>query len=706
MTTPRPSPGARPQSAQPARSGTRPPPSPGRNPDRETTPNRNDRFTQQQMYDLLIRAGATPQEATTLAAIGMAESGGRPDASNLSDPHGGSHGLWQINGVHTKDFATLKDPVKNAQWAVRLLRRDGVSIWGAYTNGSYRQFLPQGAGAKPDGRPVPAAGMPSGASEGAVKAAIDLGMSFIGQPYKWGGDSPEEGFDCSGLIQYIYGRHGVKLPRVSAEQARAGVAVSARTAQAGDLIAFDNDPNRPGVDHIGIYLGDGKMLQAPRTGRNIEVVAVNLDRAAAIRRVAPPDGYRGLNRNGSTYVYPATVGQAATDPSTITAGTGGGDESGVPGYDPSSMLGADGQVDPDKAIGTYGYIAELANSVPEIRSTLTRAIMEGWEPVRFQAELQRTNWWRTTSDNQRQVELLKKTNPGEYRRQRQQMIDRINILARQYGAREGTQRVFILAERFLSLGSTDAEIERLIAADVRVAPTGSDQQNTGAAAVTVDNLRGRARTQRITLTDPVLQQWVSNILRGDLSVEAFDSYLLAQARKQNPDIPVSAFERGMTVDAYRQQESQTLEALRSQAKKYMLPMSEETLRKWAGQISAGDVMPEAFTDYLKSQAKSLRPGLSEAIDRGITPEDYFEPYRQVAAQTLEVAPDQVDFTNPMYEAAIDRVDPATGKRGPMSLNDYRVYLRGRPEYRKTRQGQQMGAEFVNSLTETFGKVAF
>src|SRR5437868_11636941 len=82
--------------------------------------------------------------------------------------------------------------------------------------------------------------MPDGLSP-----AVDVAQRFLGVPYVWGGESPS-GFDCSGLVQYVYGQLGVSLPRVAADQARVGQPVaSLADARPGDLLAFQ-DP----VDHI------------------------------------------------------------------------------------------------------------------------------------------------------------------------------------------------------------------------------------------------------------------------------------------------------------------------------------------------------------------------------------------------------------------------------------------------------------------------
>jgi cell wall-associated NlpC family hydrolase len=112
---------------------------------------------------------------------------------------------------------------------------------------------------------------------------LAIGEQFIGTPYKWGGTTPQGGFDCSGLVQYVFKQAGINLPRVSADQAKAGTAVSSlEEARPGDLVFWRGQGGRP--NHIGIYAGDGKMLEAPRTGLNVRYRDITKT-PHAIRRV-------------------------------------------------------------------------------------------------------------------------------------------------------------------------------------------------------------------------------------------------------------------------------------------------------------------------------------------------------------------------------------------------------------------------------------
>ncbi|GAA2735685.1 hypothetical protein GCM10009867_18590 [Pedococcus aerophilus] len=125
---------------------------------------------------------------------------------------------------------------------------------------------------------------PTTSTSGDVGArAVEAGKKYLGVPYVWGGTDPAKGLDCSGLVQRAFADVGVRLPRVAADQARMGTAVpSLDQAQPGDLLAFGSP-----VDHIGIYVGDHKMLVAPRAGQDVKIQDV-YKTPTAIRRIAAP----------------------------------------------------------------------------------------------------------------------------------------------------------------------------------------------------------------------------------------------------------------------------------------------------------------------------------------------------------------------------------------------------------------------------------
>jgi soluble lytic murein transglycosylase-like protein len=111
-------------------------------------------------------------------------------------------------------------------------------------------------------------------------------QKYLGVPYLWGGTDPAKGLDCSGFTQLVFGNLGIELPRTSSQQATAGRPVaSLAEARPGDLVFFDHSSSRPGIDHVGVYIGDGKMVAAPQPGEAVKVQDVGTP--AVIRRVLP-----------------------------------------------------------------------------------------------------------------------------------------------------------------------------------------------------------------------------------------------------------------------------------------------------------------------------------------------------------------------------------------------------------------------------------
>ena len=121
---------------------------------------------------------------------------------------------------------------------------------------------PSGASSTPDYTPPPA-----DATRGAKVVAI--AMQYLGVPYVWGGASPTQGFDCSGLTMYVYAQIGVSLPHYAAAQYQLGVPVSKSQLELGDLVFFRN------LGHMGMYVGGGNFIHAPRTGDVVKISSLS-----------------------------------------------------------------------------------------------------------------------------------------------------------------------------------------------------------------------------------------------------------------------------------------------------------------------------------------------------------------------------------------------------------------------------------------------
>lgn len=132
-----------------------------------------------------------------------------------------------------------------------------------YTNQVASQLdgdnTPQG----PEPSPGPAPPPPSSGG------AVSIAMQYLGVPYVWGGESPG-GFDCSGLVKYVYGQMGVYLPHSAAAQYYAGTPISYSQLAPGDLVFFGQP-----ISHVGIYIGGGSMIHAPFEGAVVSITGVS-----------------------------------------------------------------------------------------------------------------------------------------------------------------------------------------------------------------------------------------------------------------------------------------------------------------------------------------------------------------------------------------------------------------------------------------------
>lgn len=95
---------------------------------------------------------------------------------------------------------------------------------------------------------------------------------FVGIPYRWGGDNVVEGMDCSGFVRAVYNLCGLSIPRTSRDQFKAGDLVTKDDLRDGDLVFFGSSADN--INHVGIYVGDGKFVHAPRRGEEIRITAV------------------------------------------------------------------------------------------------------------------------------------------------------------------------------------------------------------------------------------------------------------------------------------------------------------------------------------------------------------------------------------------------------------------------------------------------
>jgi cell wall-associated NlpC family hydrolase len=136
--------------------------------------------------------------------------------------------------------------------------------------------------------------VPSAAASASAARVLATADRYVGTRYRYGGESPAEGFDCSGFVQFVFGRHGVELPRTSYQQAGAGRAAPREISdlRPGDLMFFAAGSRR--VDHVAIYAGDGRIIHATSGSGSVRYDDMDTDRGewllrrfVASRRVLP-----------------------------------------------------------------------------------------------------------------------------------------------------------------------------------------------------------------------------------------------------------------------------------------------------------------------------------------------------------------------------------------------------------------------------------
>ena len=345
-------------------------------------------------------------------------------------------------------------------------------------------------------------------------------MQFQGTPYQWGGNSLSTGVDCSGLIQQGFKHFGISLPRTTYDMIGQGSAVNAKGLRVGDLVFFDTDPKVAGPDHVGIYIGNGKMLQAPHTGTNVQVTDMTTSYWM--------DKFMGGRRIDGTY----TTGAKGSDLATSSDQT---------------------KLSPAEMASNYGWSYAFLESNPELSKLFTQAVQGNWTADKFQASLRDTKWFKTTSDTARQVQLQQKTDPATYQASLDATQLQVKELAAQMGAAIPAGKLKGIAQNVLSAGLQEDGIRNVLGKYI----TFTKGTLTGEAGMHEYTMKQYAASQGINISDQAIKNQAQLVVRKLATTKDFEDQVKQQAISAYPGY-ADQLNGGQTMDQIASPYMQTM----------------------------------------------------------------------------------------------------------------------------------------------------
>lgn len=324
--------------------------------------------------------------------------------------------------------------------------------------------------------------------------------NHLGAPYIWGAEGPTS-FDCSGLVQYVYRKAGISLPRVTYDQINVGHSVRPGKLRPGDLVFFDTDRSRRGPDHVGIYVGGGKFIHAPKPGDHVKISSLS-------------DSYYMSRWMGGRRIPGVQAGGGG--------GAGGGGWSGGGG----SAEPAAPRLDKHELAERYGMSFAFFKSQPELMKLLNGAVADQWSADKFQAKLRNTRWWKKHADSVRQAQILQKTDPATYKAK----MEAARVAARQMAVEVGAilpgRRVDELAKNMVWYGWEDAQVANFLGQHIKFFEKGT---MGGVAGQAYKEMRQQAFELGVSVTDQSLKNNAQYLVRGLTSKQKIEASMREQA---------------------------------------------------------------------------------------------------------------------------------------------------------------------------------
>jgi cell wall-associated NlpC family hydrolase len=221
-----------------------------------------------QIYQGVVRRSAEALQQRAAAAAAAANRARQAAAAAVA------HQTALLASIRARQ-QTLTNLLRSAQAHESQLQRERMrAIARARARAVARRMAARSAPVAPSGgsSPVPVGGSTAGTvSSSTAAAAVNVAEAQIGKPYVWGAAGPNS-FDCSGLVMYAYAHVGVSIDHFTGDQWNEGAHLSRDQLRPGDLVFFAYDTSNPAtIHHVGMYIGNGEMVEAPHTGANVQI---------------------------------------------------------------------------------------------------------------------------------------------------------------------------------------------------------------------------------------------------------------------------------------------------------------------------------------------------------------------------------------------------------------------------------------------------
>lgn len=362
---------------------------------------------------------------------------------------------------------------------------------------------------------------------------VQYALQFLGTPYVWGGSSPG-GFDCSGLMQYVYNHFGLNIPRVTYDQIHAGrIVANIQSAQPGDLIFFDSDHNGT-PSHVGMYMGNGQIVVADTTGTPVRIRSLSQeDRIVGITRM---NGVISTNSNFgdlSGYAGMSSIGGQSGFAALPAA---------RPSFDWWSAMGVNSP-NLDQANQNVGLIKAFIQNDPELQNLYSEAVAGSWSQDKFISQLHATQWWANNSDKVRQNLATKATDPATWNKTIQTTLAQVQELAAKLGVPLSAGSLNNVANTAALFDYNEAQIQGMLSGYLKDVQGGWFGGYAGQVQLAIKEY---AADMGIPLSDSYVNSNVQSIVAGTNSLNAVRAFIATQAAAAFPAY-ADQINKGMTV---------------------------------------------------------------------------------------------------------------------------------------------------------------